>query len=123
MINTVEKNEKFGEILDYETVEAGFENNYYVTRTEYDDGYAKINGQKIKLTDDCELRVRFVKHDFIILSPKFCSIYNAQLVTHDIDDIYKKYSNNEFNMAESFLESIIPPKAKRNIQRLAIDFS
>jgi hypothetical protein len=56
--------------------EAGYHQGSYITRGEYDDGYALINGAVVEL-NGTQLRIRNLEDDFLFLAPQF-SVYNDQ---------------------------------------------
>lgn len=68
----------FGESLSGEITmqEAGYHQGSYITRGEYDDGYALINGAVVEL-NGTQLRIRNLEDDFLFLAPQF-SVYNDQ---------------------------------------------
>jgi hypothetical protein len=68
----------FGESLSGEITmqEAGYYQGSYITRGEYDDGYALIDGVVVEL-NGTQLRIRNIEDDFLFLAPQFC-VYNHQ---------------------------------------------
>ncbi len=67
--------------------EAGYYKGRYVTRGEYDDGYAEIDEEIIEL-QGVELRSRNLKDDFYVLVPKF-SAYNQHANDQQTDEVYQ----------------------------------
>ena len=67
--------------------EAGYYKGRYVTRGEYDDGYAEIDEEVIEL-QGVELRSRNLKDDFYVLVPKF-SAYNQHANDQQTDEVYQ----------------------------------
>ena len=58
---------------DLKWEEAGYFDGQYVTRAEFDNGYAMIQGKIVELTG-AELRIRNLRDDFFILAPQL-SVY------------------------------------------------
>lgn len=71
--------------IDWE--EAGYYKERYVTRGEYDDGYAEIDEEVIEL-HGVELRSRNLKDDFIVLVPKY-SVYNQHTNNQQTVEVYQ----------------------------------
>src|SRR6266699_2306714 len=67
--------------------EAGYYKGRYVTRGEYDDGYAEIDEEIIEL-QGVELRSRNLKDDFKVLVPKY-SAYNQHASDQQTDEVYQ----------------------------------
>jgi len=67
--------------------EAGYYKGRYVTRGEYDDGYAEIDEEVIEL-QDVELRSRNLKDDFYVLVPNY-SVYNQHANDQQTDEVYQ----------------------------------
>jgi hypothetical protein len=67
--------------------EAGYYKGRYVTRGEYDDGYAEIDEEVIEL-QGVELRSRNLKDDFYVLVPKY-SVYNQLANDQQTDEVYQ----------------------------------
>lgn len=67
--------------------EAGYYKGRYVTRGEYDDGYAEIDEEVIEL-QGVELRSRNLKDDFYVLVPKY-SAYNQYANDQQTDEVYQ----------------------------------
>jgi hypothetical protein len=67
--------------------EAGYYKGRYVTRGEYDDGYAEIDEEVIEL-QGVELRSRNLKDDFYVLVPKY-SVYNQHANDQQTDEVYQ----------------------------------
>ena len=119
-IEPMHTNNKLGQVFsEFNTVEGGYDNGHYISREEYDDGYSEFG----KNTGECELRVRIVGPELLIISPKLCSMFNAQK-DGIIKELYNNYKNNNFNLNEDFFEPLIPPNARRNIHtsNLCIEF-
>ncbi len=119
-IEPMQTNDKLGQVFSgINTVEGGYDKGYYISREEYDDGYSEYG----KISDKCELRVRFVGPELFIISPKLCSMYNAQQ-NGIIRQLYNNYQNNNFILNQDFIKSLMPPNVKRNIYtpNLCIEF-
>jgi TIR domain len=67
--------------------EAGYYQGQYVTRGEFDDGYAEIDGEIVKI-DGAELRCRNLKTNFLILAPKH-SVYNNEENDQQTEQVYQ----------------------------------
>lgn len=67
--------------------EAGYYRQRYVTRGEYDDGYAEIDEEVIEL-DGVELRCRNLRDDFMVLVPKY-SVYNQKTNDPQTVEVYR----------------------------------
>ena len=82
---------------DYEEVGL-FENRAYVSRENYDTGWAIIDGKRTNLHDGrCQLRVRFLKPTIQFLAPR-----NGPLVQNIelIDELYKEFESSKKVNAE-----------------------
>lgn len=69
------------------------DNNKCVTLDEYADGATE---NRVPLSNNCESRIRFVKHDLLILCQQFCYITRGldTFVHMDLYDEYKKIALN-----------------------------
>jgi len=67
--------------------EAGYYKGRYVTRGEYDDGYAEIDEEVIEL-QGVELRSRNLKDDFYVLVPNY-SVYNQYANDQQTAEVYQ----------------------------------
>jgi len=67
--------------------EAGYYKGRYVTRGEYDDGYAEIDEEIIEL-QGVELRSRNLKDDFYVLVPKY-SVFNQNANDQQTNEVYQ----------------------------------
>lgn len=67
--------------------EAGYYKGRYVTRSEYDDGYAEIDEEVIEL-QGVELRSRNLRGDFKVLTPVY-SVYNERANRQQTDEVYQ----------------------------------
>lgn len=116
-IEPMKTNEVFGEVSnDYSWVSAGYDKGEYISYGEYHDGYSKKFGE---LSEDAEYRERYVKNDLLVISPQFSSMYNA-FEKGGIKELFEKYRNNNFVLQENFFESMMWPRALRNIHNRAL---
>jgi hypothetical protein len=83
--------------------EAGYYKGRYVMRGEYDDGYAEIDGEVIKL-QGAELRSRNLKDDFYFLVPYY-SVFNQRANNQQTDEVYQTL-RAAGKIDQSFLEPL-----------------
>jgi serine/threonine-protein kinase len=90
----------YPEATDYE--EFGIFNDHYITRTEFDSGWAVLNGERIKLNGEAILRGRILTDTIFFLAPQ-----SGPLITNDkiIDKIYKDYQVHH-EISEKSLEPL-----------------
>ncbi len=84
--------------------EVAFYKGRYITRAEYDDGYALIDGEVVELDDSTQLRFRNLQTDFLLLSSG-SSIFNETENDRQVNDIYLALCN-EGKINPSFLKSL-----------------
>lgn len=77
-------------VTEYE--EFGILEDNYITRTEFDSGWAVINGERVKLNGQASLRGRILSNTIFFLAPQ-----NGPLITNDkiIDKIYQDYIKSQ----------------------------
>jgi hypothetical protein len=73
--------------VNREREEAGYYKGRYITREEYDDGYAEIDGKIIRVRG-AKLRSRNLKDDFYVLVPRY-SVYNQTTNDQQTDEVYQ----------------------------------
>jgi len=81
--------------------EAGYYKGRYVTREEYDDGYAEIDEKVIEI-QGAELRSRNLKDDFKVLAPVY-SVYNDRAnrqQTVEVDQILRAVGKIDQNLLQ-----------------------
>ncbi|SRR6266702_1460580 len=93
------------EVADYNVEEAAYFRGIYVTRGEYDDGYALIEGKVVKLKG-AEIRTRNLKDNFLVLAPKMSiyNLYNHATYNKQIKEVY-----NALLAAGKITPSILTP--------------
>lgn len=65
-----------------------YNNKHYVLRQEYDTGWAIIDGKRVNILGNTDLRVRYLKPDIHFLAPKWGPLVeNIEL----FDQVYKEY--------------------------------
>lgn len=85
------------------------DNKYYITRSEYDNGYAEINGETVDLSEhEVSLRVRYLRPKSFFITTPYHSVFlreNEGLVQEFIDKIERGYpiSKKEFR---NFIDEI-----------------
>lgn len=67
--------------------EAAFFNGKYVTRAEFDDGYAVIDGEVIKLDDTAKPRFRNLHTDFLVLASD-AGVFNNTVNDHQVRNVF-----------------------------------
>lgn len=99
----------YPEEIDYE--EFAILDNKYITRTEFDSGWAVINGKRVKLNGNAILRGRILKNTIFFLAPQ-----SGPLITNDkiIDEIYQEYKSRQ-QVDEKLLEPLKSMKRSRDI--------
>lgn len=81
--------------------EAGFFNGKYISRAEFDDGFALIDGEVIQLDGTEKIRIRNLKRSFLILAPNG-STFNNVANDRQVHDIFKLLLSQE-NISSSIL--------------------
>lgn len=106
----------------YEYEEAGLvDDEYYITRNEYDNGYAEINGKTINLSDHkVSLRIRYLRPKSFFIITRYHSIFaeeNEDRVHEFISKIESGYqiTKTEF---KSFIDEIGKKKHREVLRSL-----
>ncbi len=99
----------YHEATGYE--EFGIFKEHYITRTEFDSGWAVLNGERIKLNGEAILRGRILTNTIFFLAPQ-----SGPLITNDkiIDKIYKDYQAY-YEISEKTLEPLKQIKRSHDI--------
>ncbi|MCR8844923.1 protein kinase [Paenibacillus sp. SC116] len=98
--------ESFGIYGDgsYRYEEAAWFKDRYITRQEYDDGVAEINGEVIELERSAELRTRELERDYLFIASKYNSIIVGKNRSR-VDDVYHRLKNFEL-VSEGVLSNL-----------------
>ena len=101
----------------YEIEEVVLLENRYIPKTHYDNGWTEHKGNRLRIKDKCELRIRHLYKDIFFIAPWAGSIItNNSKNTQIINDIYERYRQNS-TLNESFLA---PLKNLRRKDEIAI---
>lgn len=78
---------------DFETEEAAWFRDRYITRAEFDDNRAEIDGEVVRLNDEAELRVRWKVRAFMFVGSKVNTVvWPGENMENDevVDHVYKQ---------------------------------
>jgi len=78
---------------EYDHEEAAWFVDRYITRAEYDDGYARIDGVSIPIQGRAELRVRYMKPQYIFLASKFNAVMLGRRHAPQTEEIVSELVN------------------------------
>ena len=77
----------YDEASSSEWEEAGYFRGRYITRGEFDDGYALIDGKSVNIREDAERRSRNLVDDFLLLAPQ-TSVYLPLSASKKVHEVY-----------------------------------
>lgn len=86
---------------DYKREEAAWFNDRYISREEYDDGVAEIEGQSVMLNNDAQLRVRNLQEEYYFIGTQSHPILiseNDEVVTQIYEKLIQTGSLDQFDV-------------------------
>jgi hypothetical protein len=92
----------------YANEELGFYKGRYITRAEFDDGAAVIDGRPVDVRGDVELRIRYLTPYNFLIAAQFSPLNNAE-IDHQITDLLNGILRGEQTLAGlTKLVSVLP---------------